>query len=1682
MHKILTSIVLALLFVCPLAAEYPTHERGFRADAVYHLTELDTVNLFNGNLQLSIPIGQPYRVSESLSYQMTLRYAGNIWKYVEYCVGGIKTDGCRANTFAIQENGGMGWSLAFGELTYTAPSAEQTATGWMYTSPDGSEHSFYKILHDGDAEDAGDVDGTSVVYSRDGSYLRLTAFSSTVRILELPDGQKHRFEQNAADSKWYLTHIYNGFSSLDANSAPLTNYVAFDYPANATDATVKDTVIRDSTGRSHAIRFKSIASKARIASAELAKFRGGTPAVYTFEYQKDAYGSEAIVLPKPVSASGEGTATVALLSKVLLPNGESFSFSYFVPATADPKSGAMVQMVLPTLGKVEWDYSPFNFAADVPYTEAIGVSGRRLYDFVKTASPQHQLVQYTKYTGALGSNTVATTTGWTDDTGANAVVDSQTKYYFEAYSNQYVGLPINRSVTDSAGRYLSTETYDCDSAGFCMLDRKTFLKYEMDDVDVCAGSSCIHDRNRRVNSENTVYVTDNNRSATRDLSSFDGLGHYRTVSLNGTFVTGNTRTTTTQYNTNTRGGLSVGTYSVDASGNRLAGFTTLNASDPWVLGTYTSQSTSEAGVTAYTQACFDVARNFLLRSRVLKGSTAGLNDLLSVYTADADGNLVREEWFGGDTQTLSTSSLCSMALPAHTAASFRVDHTYQYGIRRTSQYKDTAGGTTGGLGYYTVDVDVDPSTGLITRSRDVAGMYTDYEYDSLGRLTWTKPQSGAWTQYDYRAAMNQTRGRSEVAVYQRPNGSTTAALARHSQEVDGLGRPYREAKLRADNWWSIIDTRYDHAGRKSKVSSSESYVSDSTPAANWTTTTYDPYGRPVTITTPDGSVTLYSYTGVRLVSKNVNVATSASGNTVSESYVGTNEEYDRQGRLWRVTEAAGTASATTTEYSYDVAGRLSKVCGGLVSGVCTQSRFFTYDKRGLLVSEQHPEKGAAGNGTVSYTYDARGHVLTKTEGPSTANFSLTYVYDRAERLTQVQETNRSNRLVKQFTFGTANALGVDSLTSYRKGRLLTATRYNYDRAGIGFDPVVTETYEYTGVGGRVSRRVTDVKNGTTVLASFDQRTTWNDLGAPLTTTYPDCIGGGCAAVDPARTVSNTYTNGFLTAVSGYANSISYHPNGMINTVAHANGLNTIQAVHANGMPRPDSYTVQDPSTGGVYWTTSSYAYDGAGNVKNMGWNYYVYDQFGRVVEGSADYVSPANGKVQRYTYDAFGNMLSMTTLVDGATTNTRTMGAVAATNRLCSGAMCSSGNLGLIDYDDGGNLKYVNGRTYTFDSFNMMATLSDGPTVNYVYTADDERVWAYTSSLTNSSRWYARGLDTSVLREYTTTGAAATQTWSFAKDYVYRDGSLLAAIASSGAVTHFHLDHLGSARLITDAGKGIVEKLEYFPFGEENVTPGGETKKFTGHERDFNTASGWNLDYMHARYYAGGLGRFLSTDPVYGNLSRPQSWNRYAYVLNNPVGYVDPDGRQALAYGETITVTAPDPWRQFWGDFFWFSSGVMNAFGSDVFWGAGRQHINNDAYQFGQLVGDGGAMVFGYIEINAGMGGELGGLAFDVTGVGLAVGVPVHVASGAVIVHGAGTTATAATHFMSGLKRTSGSGKQRATDIPSWAQGQQPKPGENGRAFAKRLMDERYGPGNYKTGPGSEFNKLQKYGDRAFKR
>jgi len=122
-------------------------------------------------------------------------------------------------------------------------------------------------------------------------------------------------------------------------------------------------------------------------------------------------------------------------------------------------------------------------------------------------------------------------------------------------------------------------------------------------------------------------------------------------------------------------------------------------------------------------------------------------------------------------------------------------------------------------------------------------------------------------------------------------------------------------------------------------------------------------------------------------------------------------------------------------------------------------------------------------------------------------------------------------------------------------------------------------------------------------------------------------------------------------------------------------------------------------------------------------------------------------------------------------------------------------------------------------------------------------------------------------------------------------------------------DQLGTPRMIFDQSGTLanVKRHDYLPFGEELGAQGlrytlpaysgndGVRQKFTSYERDTET----QLDYARARYYASSQGRFTSIDPLAASagLTNPQSWNRYAYVLNNPLTLVDPTGMSVESGG-----------------------------------------------------------------------------------------------------------------------------------------------------------------------------------------
>ena len=146
-----------------------------------------------------------------------------------------------------------------------------------------------------------------------------------------------------------------------------------------------------------------------------------------------------------------------------------------------------------------------------------------------------------------------------------------------------------------------------------------------------------------------------------------------------------------------------------------------------------------------------------------------------------------------------------------------------------------------------------------------------------------------------------------------------------------------------------------------------------------------------------------------------------------------------------------------------------------------------------------------------------------------------------------------------------------------------------------------------------------------------------------------------------------------------------------------------------------------------------------------------------------------------------------------------------------------------------------------------------------------------------------------MIKTLVTNGVLAVLTAS-----VFLATPVAAQTGPAGTVRYYHTDAVGSVRGVTDAQGAVVARHDYFPFGDEpGSAPNPAPQRFTGEERDRESG----MDYFGARYYASRSGRFTTVDPVLDieqALVDPQRWNRYTYSLNNPLKFVDPDGKNPL--------------------------------------------------------------------------------------------------------------------------------------------------------------------------------------------
>ena len=246
---------------------------------------------------------------------------------------------------------------------------------------------------------------------------------------------------------------------------------------------------------------------------------------------------------------------------------------------------------------------------------------------------------------------------------------------------------------------------------------------------------------------------------------------------------------------------------------------------------------------------------------------------------------------------------------------------------------------------------------------------------------------------------------------------------------------------------------------------------------------------------------------------------------------------------------------------------------------------------------------------------------------------------------------------------------------------------------------------------------------------------------------------------------------------------------------------------------------------------------------------YTYDSLGRLATaGSAS-----------YTYDGFGNRVQQTSPAMYLTYN-------ASNNRITSTG---------YSYDDNGNLTTMPNLTMSYDVENRLAEAqTQNATERYRYAPSGQRVWK--QKLVGTMEWYFYGVDGRLIGTYVRCSMVETL-FQEQSTNVYFGGRTLQAQGQTG----IKQDRLGTTNATNN----------YAPYGDTGINPPpyGDGMGFTGYYRD-GTSTG--LDYAQQRYYAPSIGRFTSPDPYKASaaIARPQSWNRYAYVENNPVNFTDPSG------------------------------------------------------------------------------------------------------------------------------------------------------------------------------------------------
>jgi len=902
----------------------------------------------------------------------------------------------------------------------------------------------------------------------------------------------------------------------------------------------------------------------------------------------------------------------------------------------------------------------------------------------------------------------------------------------------------------------------------------------------------------------------------------------------------------------------------------------------------------------------------------------------TTYTYDANGFVTSVQLPGLPASSKTYNQFGGVMSETDAAQTNTVTTTYDANFNPV-QVTDLLNGAGTFVSSFTYD-----AMGNVQTYTDANHKTTTYDYDPNGYLVGSIDALNESTRYTYDPM-------GHVATITDPRNKTTQYF------YDQLGRPSKVVD--ANN--VATQFLYDNNGNKT-----DEIDAVGTPVQRTTHYDYDALNRVSKITYPDLTTKqfFYDFRGNKVTE-------------IDQSGRTTKYAYDLAGQLTSVTYAYGIPDVGTVSYSYyldgkqktvtdergnvatnfyDAARRLTSVQDALqhstsfgydadsrrtsVTDANLNTTGYQYDARGRLGTITYPSNPAT---STRYAYDGMGHVLTATDqagkvttktyddvgrlksvtdailptGNTTAyaydlSGNLLTITDAANRTTSFQYDNLNHRSVRTLPLQQSEFYSYDSLGNLQHKRDFNGytTSFTYD----GLDRLLlkipdpslsqpTISFTYTPTGQRASM---SYASGSTTY-TYDNRDrlkikatpegtlsyTYDAHGNVLTIASSNADG---AAMTYSYDVLNrlaTVTDNRLLAqgATSAVTSYNYDP---VSSLAGYTYPNTVQTSYT--YDALNRLTQMSSSKGGVL---ASYAYTlgAAGNrlaVAEMGGRTvnYGYDNDYRLTS-EAITGDPAgnNGTVSYTQYDGVGNRTQMASTL----------------NAVPGGSFSYDANdrLTTDNYDANGNTVSSGGISYTYDFENRL--LMSGAAL-ILYDGDGNRVSETAGGVT--TEYLVDVLNPTGLSQIVDEVVNGTVTRTYA--YGLQRVSENQLISGTWTPSFYGYDGHGNVRFLANSAGAVTDTYQFDAFGNQIASTGTTPNSFLYSGEQFDSST--SMYQLRARWYRPTTGRFITRDPVEGQVCSPLTLNPYVYAGDDPVDRVDPTGAQAIVeYALLLHFLAP---------------------------------------------------------------------------------------------------------------------------------------------------------------------------------